>query len=210
MKVFGFLNTLSLTLLVSIFCCQGSFAQTEDADELNYQDQMQIMYLAYYGRPGDPAGVAFWAKLLEKEKGNFKQIINDFGNSPEYRDRFGHLGNTELVNNIFQQLLGRRADRGGLDFYVGKLDRGELTLASIALDVYNGVKGGNDQLTVLNKLYIARLYTFSVEAYDLDFGNAEIADAKALLDEVISRANSVATAQLQLQKLLELPEIDCS
>ena len=154
--------------------------------------------------------MAFWAKMLEKEKGNVEQIINDFGNSPEYRDRFGHLGNTELVNNIYQQLLGRPADQGGLDFYVGKLASGELSLASIALDIHNGVKGGDDQLIVNNKLLIARVYTHRVAANELDYGNAEIADAKALLDEVTFSADSLATAQLQLRKLLGLPEFDCS
>ena len=92
----------------------------------DYQTTVEAMYLAYYGRPDDPAGVAFWAQMLEKEKGNLEQIINDFGTSPEYSDRYGHLGHTELVNNIYQQLLGRPADQGGLDFHVGKLDRREM------------------------------------------------------------------------------------
>ena len=173
----------------------------------DYQTTVEAMYLAYYGRPGDPAGVAFWAEMLENEKGNLEQIIKDFGDSDEYRDRYGHLGHTELVNNIYQQLLGRPADQGGLDFYVGKLDRREMSLASIALNIHNGVQGGDDQLIVNNKLHIARMYTHLVAANEL-VGYGEIADAKALLDEVTASADSVATAQLQLRKLLELPEID--
>ena len=131
MKVFKMLNTLSLALLMSL--CLGSFAQTGDEDEPNYRDQVQIMYVAYYGRPGDAGGLDFWAVKLEEVNGNLKEIINEFGTSKEFTDRFGDLDDEELVDNIFLQLLGRPADSGGLNFYVNGLREGRFTLASIAL-----------------------------------------------------------------------------
>ena len=38
MKIFKLLNPLSLALLMGIFWCQGSFAQTGGEDELSYRD----------------------------------------------------------------------------------------------------------------------------------------------------------------------------
>ena len=32
--------------------------------------KVQTMYVAYYGRPGDPGGVDFWADLLDGNDGN--------------------------------------------------------------------------------------------------------------------------------------------
>ena len=45
------------------------------------------MYVAYYGRPGDPGSVDFWAEQLDAVGGNLNAIIDAFGNSQEYNDR---------------------------------------------------------------------------------------------------------------------------
>ena len=92
MKIFQLLNPLSLALLMGIFWSQGSFAQTGGEDELSYRDQVQIMYVAYYGRPGDAGGLDFWAGKLEEVKGNLKEIINEFGTSMEFHGTLRRFG----------------------------------------------------------------------------------------------------------------------
>ena len=74
MKLYKLLNPLSLALLTGHFLEPGgSFAQTGGEDELSYRDQVQIMYVAYYGRPGDAGGLDFWAGKLEGVDGNLKE-----------------------------------------------------------------------------------------------------------------------------------------
>ena len=207
MKVFGFLNTLSLTLLVSVFCCQGSFAQTVDEDEPNYRDQVQIMYVAYYGRPGDAGGLDYWADKLEEVNGNLKEIINEFGTSKEFTDRFGDLDDEELVNNIFLQLLGRDADSRGLNFYVNGLREGRFNLASIARRVADGIKqkpGGRDAATLANKLQVANAFSEAYVEAEAPYGEFQIDDAKLWLGEVDSTSASVTAALDRLPDLLEM------
>ena len=206
MKIFKLLNPLSLALLMGIFWCQGSFAQTGGEDELSYRDQVQIMYVAYYGRPGDAGGLDFWAGELERVNGNLMGIINSFGNSMEFQDRFGDLDDEELVNNIFLQLLGRNADSGGLNFYVNGLREGRFTLASLALNVADGAKGnpeGQDAATVGNKLRAANAFSETYEEAGAPYGDSQIDDAKQWLAEVESSEASVTSVLDGLPALLE-------
>ncbi|MCY4426168.1 MAG: DUF4214 domain-containing protein [Halieaceae bacterium] len=107
---------------------------------MNEEKIIQNAYLAYYGRPADPAGLDYWAGRLKDAGGNLDEIIVAFGTSTEFTERFGALENNELVNAIYQRLFKRDADPAGLEFYLELLESGEKHLGSIALDIFNGVK----------------------------------------------------------------------
>uniref|UniRef100_UPI0026179985 DUF4214 domain-containing protein n=1 Tax=uncultured Halomonas sp. TaxID=173971 RepID=UPI0026179985 len=114
--------------------------------------QAQLLYVAYYGRPGDPAGLRYWADRIESE--GVGKILNAFGTSREYDARFGELSPADLVNNLYQQLFARSAEPAGRDYYVGLLESGDKTLAEIAYEVASGAQ--NDDSTALDhKLAVA-------------------------------------------------------
>ncbi|ARU58067.1 hypothetical protein OLMES_4049 [Oleiphilus messinensis] len=147
-----------------------------------YEDQVQQMYVAYYGRPGDPAGIAYWADQLAAVNGNLSDIIEAFGTSDEFTARFGTLDNQTLVNNVYQQLFGRDADPAGLAFYVGELEAGTMSLSSIALNVSSGAQPGSGDYEIAStKLSLSNYFTSQVElngsTYDLDM----IADLQLIL-----------------------------
>jgi hypothetical protein len=175
-------------------------------DELEYSEQVEIMYVAYYGRPGDPAGVDFWASRVEAAGGSLAAVIDQFGNSPEYLERYGELDPATRVNNIFQQLLGRDADPAGRNYYVGQLQSGALSLASIALDIYNGVQG-TDVGLVANKTGIAHMYTDAIADLGAEYGSEQIQQAKTIIDAVDDSQSSVDTARALLVELFDLPDL---
>ena len=49
-----------------------------------YSDDVQKIYIAYYGRPADAVGLAFWESQLEATGGNLNAIIGSFGASSEF------------------------------------------------------------------------------------------------------------------------------
>ncbi|MCZ6831645.1 MAG: DUF4214 domain-containing protein, partial [Gammaproteobacteria bacterium] len=180
-------------LSLILACCLGVLAPDSEAQD--YASQVQEMYVAYYGRPGDPGGVAFWAAQLDQQGGDLTAIIDDFGTSQEYIDQFGALTESELVNNIYQQLFGRDADPEGLAFYLASLQSGERTLASIALDVSNGVQDGSDDAAIVgNKIQVAAYFTASVETLDVSYGSGQIDAAQGLLAAVGASQASLDSA----------------
>jgi hypothetical protein len=125
---------------------------------------VQKAYVAYYGRPADPAGLAYWAVRMDAEGQSLDAVIGAFGNSDEFNRRYGGLTHTALVTRIYQQALGRDPDPAGLDWYVTELQAGRRTLQSITLDVLNGATTAPDSTVVANRLDVAAYYTAKVAA----------------------------------------------
>jgi arylsulfatase B len=170
--------------------------------QASYNDQVQEMYIAYYGRPADPAGLTFWVGNLESRNGDLSTIIDDFGTSTEYTERFAILDNETLINEIYVQLLGRNADTGGLSFYLQKLDAGEMTLATVALNIINGIDDGNTDFAIAtNKLILANAYTEAVANGLFDYSSSHIEEAKELLLTVDSSEFSLSSALATLTTL---------
>ena len=156
---------------------------------------VQKAYVAYYGRPADPAGLSYWALRMDNEGGSLESIIAAFGNSDEFNRRYGGLGNTALVTKIYQQTLGRDPEPAGLAYYVGELDTGKRTLQSITLDVLNGATG-LDALTVANRLDVANHYSGKV-AVGCAYGG-ELTGVNSLAP-VTSESATVWTAKLGIE-----------
>jgi len=127
-------------------------------------DYVQKAYVAYYGRPADPAGLAYWAVRMDAEGQSLDAVIGAFGSSDEFNRRYGGLTYTALVARIYQQALGRDPDPAGLDWYVAELQAGRRTLQSITLDVLNGATTAPDSTVVANRLDVAAYYTAKVAA----------------------------------------------
>ncbi|PVY77085.1 hypothetical protein C7414_10825 [Cupriavidus alkaliphilus] len=125
-----------------------------------YYDQVQKVYVAYYGRPADPTGLEFWATKLDGVGGNLNAIIDAFGNSAESTALYGGQTHGEKINAIYQQMFGRDAEPAGLAFYTGLLAANppKATLASIALDIVNGAQG-SDKVAIEAKLAAAEGFT---------------------------------------------------
>jgi hypothetical protein len=147
----------------------GEYQAGTDPLEHPYGRQLQQMYVAYYGRPGDPGGVNYWAGRMALVGGNWiPDLVNAFGASAEYTERFGVLSAAALIDNLYRQLFNRGAEPVGLSFYVDLLNgtnqsgynptQRQSTLAQIALDIANGTAGG-DVLTLDNKLDTATAFT---------------------------------------------------
>ena len=176
-----------------------------------YDWQVQQMYIAYYGRPGDPAGVDYWAERLAGVGGNWiGDVVDAFGSSAEYTERFGSLDEVTLIDNLFLQLYNRIADVTGMAYYMDLLNGGnrtgynpsfrQSTLAQIALDIANGAQG-EDQVILRNKLSIADYFTLAIRQSGAVYGTNEIVTAVDLLAAVDASAESIARARASLDPL---------
>lgn len=155
---------------------------------------IQYAYIAYYGRPADPVGQAYWANKLETQPGGLTALINAFGTSAEAVSLFGGMAPAQAVNTLYLQMFGREADVGGLTFYVNGLQAGTFTLASIALNIFYGATGG-DVGILAAKLAAANAFTAELDTTNeiLGYsGDGAAAAARAFLSPVVNTATSNA------------------
>jgi len=165
-------------------------------------DTVQKIYIGYYQRPADPAGLIWWADSLGRSDGNLNTIIEAYANSEESRSLYGQIDGsniTAVINDIYRALFNRDADTAGRDWYVAEFNKGAFTAATIMLNVLNGAR--NEDLTTLNnKLTAANLFTRTIDP-ELDGtgfqatyeGNEDAAAARYYLGTVTANAATVPT-----------------
>lgn len=159
-------------------------------------------YIAYYGRAADPGGLAYWSQRLEEEGGNLGSIIQAFGNSEEFNQRFGSLGTEALIRNLYHQLFNREPDPGGLAFYSAELSAGRKTLQTIALDVLYGATGG-DQAIIANKVAVSQFVTGTIaSAPGAAVGDLDVDAMAELVARVGEDDRSLASLYCQARSVI--------
>ena len=152
----------------------------------NYESAVHSFYFAYYGRPADPAGLAFWSAQLEHADGDFGAIAGAFAMSEESTVRFGGQGTDERITNVYQQLFNREPDAAGLRFWQEAIDSGRTTLADVTMNILQSAQGSDGAISSL-RLQAAEAFTASVADAGVQFaGYAAVEASRALLSAVTS------------------------
>ncbi|WP_137136945.1 DUF4214 domain-containing protein [Rhizobium sp. FKY42] len=121
---------------------------------------IQGVYVALFGRPADPTGLAFFNSVTNN--GANLSAIGNLASTAEYTARFTGMNNIQIINSIYQSLFGRDADATGLTFFANQLASGRQTINTIAINILDGATG-SDLTTVNNKIAAANLYTASLD-----------------------------------------------
>ncbi len=165
---------------------------------------IQGIYVALFGRPADPGGLAYWNGVTNNGS-DLSKLIGQLTASQEYLDRFKGKTNAEIVTTIYQSLFGRAPDAEGLKFFVGGLDGGTLKLETIAINILDGAQG-SDKTLLESKIAAGNLFTshldlsIEIAAYN---GNAAAQIGRDYIDSITKdHAGSGENADAAILKLL--------
>jgi trimeric autotransporter adhesin len=189
----------------------------------DYTSVVQQLYVSYFGRPADYYGLQNFSEQLDAmgapktfdalqaavqadtANSALSQLVNSFNASPESVALYGsdntQIGIGKFVNAIYQNVLGRDADKTGYDFWVSAITSGTLTKANAAASITQAAltntsdQGKLDALTVQNKLSVATSFTTALDTpveITSFSGDAAAAAARSLLAGVNSGTNLTA------------------
>jgi hypothetical protein len=163
---------------------------------------IQALYLAYFQRPADPKGLAFWVDALDS--GMQYNIGADFARSYEYRALVDGKSHAEVIDTLYLNLFGNRADPAGLSFYKDALESGKTTVDAVAAEIMKGAVGSDFQL-LDNKIVASQLFSSAMRIEQLYASNVAY-NTKVAQDYLASVSND-ASVYAALGKLPDLLEI---
>jgi Ca2+-binding RTX toxin-like protein len=159
-----------------------------------YLNQVQQLYIAYFGRPADPVGQRYWAQVIDDAGGNIASVLTGFSASTESQTLFGTSNTAQKVAAIYSNVFNRAPEAAGLAYWVSQIDSGKVTQAQAAYAIQQAA-GAGDASTVNNKLIAANVFTANLDTtaeiagYS---GSTSAAVARAFLNKVDANYASIA------------------
>jgi len=134
------------------------------------ESEVEKLYIAYFNRPGDIGGLAYWEGLLASGV-SMTSIENSFSSSAEYQAIYTGQQNTVLITTLYQNLFGRTVsvmDEGVLwwanemtDSHTSPVKQ---TIQSIASVLSSGTTPGSaDNIAINAKIAAATALTDRLE-----------------------------------------------
>jgi len=217
-------HTLSVTGKSASDC--ALLADVRLLTAVSYVSVVQQLYLAYYGRPADPAGLDYWADVflgmgapidaqtLTTAYGapGPRFLVDSFGTSQESIDLYGSGNYATFIGAVYQNVLGRTPDPAGAAYWVDALQRGLMTQAQAALMILGSTTiqdvSSTDFQVVAKRTKAAAYFTDRIRAAELAAvysGNAANASARALLTKIHADTADVALVSLVDTYIASLP-----
>lgn len=99
-------------------------ASTENAGSV------YMLYKAAFNRPSDSSGMGYWIAQKDGGANIVSNIAQGFVNSAEFVSKYGtNPTNFSYVNNLYQNVLGRSGEAGGVAYWTNEMDAGRVSKA---------------------------------------------------------------------------------
>lgn len=127
-----------------------------------YFNQVQQLYIAYFGRPADPTGLNFWAANIDAAGGNLNGVIAGFSASSESKALYASATTAQLVSSIYVALFNRTPEPAGLAYWVQQIDSGTVSGPRAAYEILSSA-GPGDASSIANKVSAATAFTSQID-----------------------------------------------
>jgi len=128
----GEAETSSFKNISAIVDIKGTFDQVTGLN--TDSGRMFRLYNASFKRLPDPDGLAYWIDNFSSGRNTIRIVASSFLGSAEFAERYGdNVSDSTYVNTLYKNVLGRDADTGGLNYWLGQLNSGAETRYEVLL-----------------------------------------------------------------------------
>ena len=157
-------------------------------------NNIQQLYVAYFSRPADATGLAYWETVVAAQNGSTTAVSAAFAASAEYTAAYAGLSNDQIVNTVYTNLFGHSADVAGLTYWSNLLTGGKITISNVVTQIAAGALT-TDATALTQKVAASVAFTVALDttAEILGYsGTGAIAAAKAWLAGVTDATTEAA------------------
>jgi len=159
---------------------------------VNSETTIQQLYIAYFGRPADLAGLAFYADALDAGSDTLVNMANSFALSVEAAAIVA-LDTNAFLTSFYSNAFGRAYNSDAAvdgTFWADAISAGSVTKEQAMVEIVGGASAVDGQI-IQNKTTVATTYTTAVRDGDATYTTSEVAAAQAILTSVDESAASV-------------------
>jgi hypothetical protein len=162
---------------------------------------IQGLYVAYFGRPADPTGLAYWLDVAaaasaagQSDEAILSSMSNSFASNPEFAATYAGLSSSAIIDKVYHNLFGHAPDPGGLLYWSAKLSSGALTLGQIVTAISDAAVAAknSDGDAFTSKVAAATAFTDHVDTTAEILGYTGVA-AGDLAKKFLAGVTDVAT-----------------
>ena len=156
-------------------------------------DSAEQVYLAYFGRPADIAGIRTTEDQITAAGGDKAAITSMFANSSESAAFYAGKTTEQKVDTVYNQLFNRAAEKAGLDYWVNQLNLGLINQVNMCIKILDGAQN-SDKTIVNNRVTVAKYFTEKISSSAYDGLNAA-SGGRELLSSIGADAGDVTKAK---------------
>lgn len=159
-----------------------------------YYTDIQKLYVAYFNRPADVAGLAYWETVVEANKGSTALVSAAFAASAEYKANYAGQTNEQIVNTVYTNLFSHAADAPGQAYWANLLNNKQITIDNVVSQIAAGALT-TDLTAYNNKVTAAAAFTAALDLPAEQAGYANplaIPAARTFLSGVTDNASLAA------------------
>jgi RTX calcium-binding nonapeptide repeat (4 copies)/Domain of unknown function (DUF4214) len=166
------------------------------------------LYVAYFGRAGDPTGLQFWVSQANKGV-SLEDIATGFAGAKETKDKYPYVAfpdisdPTAFVRSIYLNAFGREAETDGLNFWVNRLKTlGSAQVPTFILTLTLNA-GGTDKTAFQNKSAISARFTAGLLNSNIQNFSADLfAQSTSILNTVKETPESLTAGNTAVDKAI--------
>ena len=201
------------TSIVEVANTESDLVRTVSLFDGAVEQRLQKFYIAYYGRPSDYDGTAYWKSTLANQlSGSELRMAGYFGNplQTEFANLYGTTTtNPEFLDRVYLNLFNRVADAEGRNYWAGiiqsKVNAGMSTdnaRAEVVIQIMDGAQGA-DAALITTKQNNATELSQAIASVDADnaYGNGNNSTGFAAARDWLSGVGSDTATTTQAQQL---------
>ncbi len=131
-------------------------------------NDLQKLYVAFFGRPGDPSGINYWISRSNQLL-SLRDISDELSRQDEYIKYIANDKSIEFkINKLYLNLFNRKADFDGLNYWMGMIDSNEYNMSDVVYNLVfskdkcyatNQDQLNKDENILRNKIFAAEIFT---------------------------------------------------